>query len=253
MRWLLLTLLIAAPLMVSAEQVVLGLSKDKVAITTQFDGSDILVFGAIKRDRPAPSDSQLGVIVAVKGPSKPVVVRRKAHRYGIWINTDAVTVDAAPSFYAVAATAPLADVLSATEDLRHKISIKRAIRSVGAPMTIQDAQPFSEAVIRIREEEGLYQLLESRVALDQDTLFRTSIRMPANLTEGEYSARIFLTRNKAVISTYETTIDVRKVGLERFLFSLSREQPLVYGLMSLAIAIAAGWGASAAFQIIRNR
>ena len=55
-----------------------------------------------------------------------------------------------------------------------------------------------------------------------------------------------------VRADYETIIDVRKVGLERWLFALSREQPVLYGLMSLAIAIAAGWGASTAFRMIRN-
>ena len=55
------------------------------------------------------------------------------------------------------------------------------------------------------------------------------------------------------MSVFETTIDVRKVGLERWLYNMSREQPLLYGLMSLAIAIAAGWGASAAFRILRER
>jgi uncharacterized protein (TIGR02186 family) len=133
------------------------------------------------------------------------------------------------------------------------VSINRAIRSVGAPMNILDAQSFTDAVIRIREANGLYTLQEGSVSIDQQTLFRTSINMPANLTEGDYSTRIFITRDGAVVDQLSTTIDVRKVGLERFLFSLSREQPLLYGLMSLAIAIFAGWAASAVFQVIRNR
>ena len=90
------------------------------------------------------------------------------------------------------------------------------------------------------------------MALDQSTLFRTAIAMPSDLTEGAYDIRIFLTRGGGVVSSYATIIDVRKVGLERFLFVLSRAQPLVYGLMSLAIAIAAGWGASAAFRLLRR-
>ena len=76
--------------------------------------------------------------------------------------------------------------------------------------------------------------------------------MPANLTEGDYATRIFLTRGGKVVSQYETSIDVRKVGLERWLFNLSRQQPLIYGLLSLTIAIAAGWGASAAFRLMRS-
>lgn len=254
--WRLATLLaLAAPPAqgIAAEEVVLGLSRDKVAITANFDGSDILVFGAVKREAPIPDGPPLEVVVAVSGPSTPVLVRRKARRFGIWINTDSVLVDAAPSFYAVAASGPLDQVLSHVEDLRHKISIERAIRSVGAGMEVQGAQDFAEAVIRIRMHNGLYRSLDNAVAVDEQTLFRTAVDMPANLTEGDYLTRIFLTRGGRVVSTYETTIDVRKVGLERWLFTLSHQQPLIYGLMSLAIAIAAGWGASAAFRMLKER
>jgi uncharacterized protein (TIGR02186 family) len=119
-------------------------------------------------------------------------------------------------------------------------------------MTIADSQSFSDALIRIRKKNNAYQLLENAVSVDQQTLFRTKIALPSNLTEGDYATRIFLMRNGAVVSEFNTVIDVRKVGLERWLFSLSREKPLIYGLLSLAIAIAAGWGASAIFRFIKN-
>ena len=215
MRAFILTLLMllnTAP--IAAEEVVLGMSHDEVAITATFDGSEILVFGAIKRESKI-SPVPLQVIVAVSGPSEPLLVRRKERKFGIWVNTDTVEVDLAPSFYAVATSAPWDQVVTDTEDLRHKISINRAIRSVGAPMHIENAQSFSDAVMRIRKKSGLYQLRENTVAVDQQTLFRTSIEMPANLTEGNYKTRIFLTRNGQVLSHFETDIAVRKVGFAR--------------------------------------
>lgn len=250
MRWFVLFLFVALPAW--GESVVLGLSQDEIAITTSFDGSEILVFGAVKREVPVPDGPELEVIITVAGPSVPVMVRRKEKRLGIWVNTDAVEVDQAPSFYAVATSGLLRDVLRDTEDLRYQISVPRAIRSVGAPMSITDAPSFTEALIRIRSDARLYQLQENQVAVDEQTLFRARIELPAALTEGAYATRIFLTRDGQVVSSYETSIDVRKVGLERWLFSLSREQPVIYGLMSLAIAIFAGWGASAAFSLLRN-
>ena len=252
MKHILTALTLLLPFSAAAEEVVLGLSKDQVAITTSFDGSDVLVFGAVKREEPINTEEPLEVVITIEGPSEPLVVRRKEHKFGIWVNTDAVEVDRAPSFYAVATSGPFNDVLSDVEDLRHHVSIDRAIRSVGAPQNITDAESFTEAVIRIRENKGLYQLLENQVALDQQTLFRTRIDMPADLTEGNYTTRILLTRSGAVVADYETVIDVRKVGLERFLFNMSREQPFWYGIMSLIIAVVAGWGASAAFSMLRN-
>jgi len=242
--------LLLMPLPAAGEEVIAGLSQSRIAITTDFDGSEILVFGAVKREASTDNDLPLEVVIAVAGPSKPVLVRRKSKRLGIWVNTDVVEVDEAPVFYAVATSAPWETVLRDIEDLRHHVSIRRAIRSVGA--TVPDSEAFTEALIRINENKGLYQTNIGAVAVNDQTLFSTSVRLPANLTEGEYHARFFLTRDGRVISTHDSIIDVQKVGLERFLFRLSREAPLIYGLMSLAIAIFAGWAASAAFRLARN-
>lgn len=234
-----------------AEEVVAGLSQDRVSITTNFDGSQILIYGAVKREAPIP-EGPLSVIITVSAPAAPVTVRRKERRLGIWVNVDAIEVDAAPSFYAVASSGPLDDVLSQTEDQRHKVSVERAIRSVGAPDTIPDAEAFTEALIRIRSNNGLFQTVSDPILVTEDTLFSTTIDLPANLVEGAYATRIFLTRDKSVVDVHETTIDVRKVGLERWIYNLAHQQPLIYGLLSLFIAIAAGWLASAVFRYIRT-
>ena len=247
---LVLLLLLATPL--KAEEVVLGLSRDQVSISTNFDGSEVIIYGAIKREVPIPQNEPIQVIVTISGPQAPITVRRKDRVLGIWVNTDAMDVSAAPSFYAISTSAPWQQVLNEADDLRHNVSIPRRIRSIGAWSQVANPQEFIDALVRIRMANGLYVLDEGAVDLRESTLFNTAIQMPANLTEGEYATRVFLTRGGKVVSKYETSIEVRKVGLERWLFNLSRQQPLVYGLLSLAIAIAAGWGASAAFRLMRS-
>ncbi|MFA8440368.1 TIGR02186 family protein [Yoonia sp.] len=247
-RLIALFLILALP--AKAEEIVLGLSRDEVAITATFEGSEILIFGAIKRDAPADADGDLGVIVTVAGPDRPVTVRKKDRRLGIWVNTDAVEVDVAPTFYAVATNRPLEEILTFTEDLNTRVSMQRAIRSVGA--TVDDAQSFTDALIRIRSDQGLYQTIPTGVLVQEESLFRTLIPLPANLTEGDYKAEIYLTRGREIVDFYVTTIPVKKVGLERWLYNLAHDNPFLYGLMSLSIAIAAGWGASAAFSVFRR-
>lgn len=247
-----LLLLAALSLPAKAEEVVAELSQTNVSITTNFAGSEILVFGAVKRSAPAPQDSALHVIITVAGPSEPVTIRRKSRVAGIWVNTAAAEIDAAPSFYAVASTAPLRDTLTETDDLRHKISATRLIRAIDTGDAASELDNFTSALLRIRASDGLYQQLESQVRLTDETLFSTEISLPANLTEGAYATRVFLTRGGRVIDTFETVIDVRKVGLERFLYNLAHDQPLIYGLLSLTIAIAAGWGAAAFFRYVRG-
>lgn len=234
-----------------AENIVVGLSESSVSISTDFSGSEIIVYGAVRREAPAPDGPPLEVIVTVQGPSLPQTIRRKDRVAGLWINAASVVIDSAPSFYAVATTRPLAGILSETEDQRHRISIPRAIRAVGLSNEADNASDFVDAFLRVRADRGDYRVQERSVFLAEDTLFRTDVDLPANLTEGNYRVRIFLTRGGAVVDSIERSIGVRKVGLERMLFRLSREEPLAYGILAILLAAVAGWGASAIFQRLR--
>ena len=195
MRWLLslLTLLTLTFAAQAEEEIVLGLSQDQVAITAQFDGSDILIFGAVKREIAIP-DSDLNVIIAIEGPTGPVEVRRKERRFGIWMNGATLEVERAPAFYAVAASAPLDDILRRIENERYSITVDKAIQSVNK----------------------------------------------------------YLLRDGNVVADMATTIAVRKVGLERFLFNLAQDQAPVYGVLSILIAALFGWAASALFRLIKD-
>lgn len=240
----------AAP--VAAEEIVAGLSHSRVSITTDFSGEEILIYGAVKRVAPEPEGPPLEVIITVEGPSTPVVVRKKSRVFGIWVNASSVTVDAAPTFYAIAATGPLDRILSETEDLRHNVSIGRAIRAVGIAGEAEDAPSYLDALIRLRTEDRRYAENQRGVRLNEQTLFRADIALPSNLTEGDFLVRLFLARGGRVVDVQEQVINVRKEGLERWIFNLSRREPLLYGLLSLALAVAAGVGASALFGMIRR-
>lgn len=48
-----------APPPEAREQVVAGISSDAVSITTSFDGSEIIIYGAVRRETPIPGSSLL--------------------------------------------------------------------------------------------------------------------------------------------------------------------------------------------------
>ncbi|WP_366929930.1 TIGR02186 family protein [uncultured Thioclava sp.] len=234
-----------------AEQIVAGLSRDNIGITTSFDGSQILIYGAIKREAPEPANDGLAVIVTLEGPLGPVTIRRKSREFGIWVNTAALGVASAPSYYAVATSGPLKDILDPKVDVQQRISIPLAMRAFSGPVQVKDTRPFTEAMVRIRERQGLYTLETGGVRLVENTLFRADFELPANLTEGDYKTRIFLLRKGKLVDQYQSAIDVRKVGLERWLYALAHEHAAIYGLLSLALAVIAGWAAAAVFRFVR--
>ena len=235
----------------NGEKIVAGLSQNRVAITANFDGSEILIYGAVKRDTPAPVGPRLEVVITIEGPSERQVIRRKEKVAGIWINRGAVTISAAPTFYVVATTAPMAEVLSATDDLRYHISNRQAIRAIGTSAESDNAPDYIAALERIRRADDEYRIAEGSVQLLEETLFRADVVLPSNLIEGRYRVRIFLTRGGKVVDSHERIIAVRKAGLERSLYNFAHEQPLGYGIASLVLALLAGWGASAGFRFLR--
>ncbi|MEL6478562.1 MAG: TIGR02186 family protein [Pseudomonadota bacterium] len=247
-RLLLPLLLLALP--VSAEeQVVAALSQNQISITTDFDGSELFIYGAVKREAPAP-EGALDVIVQVIGPSRPVIVRKKQRRFGIWVNGAGVQVDAAPSFFAIATNRPFREVISYTEDQRYQVGLDYAVRLIDDVADGRYPEEYRRAAIRLKRDSGLYIELPGGVKITEETLFQTRIRLPAQLVEGDYRARVLLLRNGQVLDSHETGIDVRKVGLERLIYTMAHEQAALYGLLSIAVALAAGWLASAFFRFL---
>ncbi len=236
------------------ERIVSGLSQTDVAITATFEGSKIFVYGAIERDWfPQPGEPAADVIISVTGPSAPVTVRKKERIGVVWANAESLVISSAPSFYAVAATGELPDILRPEDDAKHRIGIDKAVFIAGlAGFNKVDVDAFRRAVIRLREKSGLYDESAGKVRLRGPTLFETSIELPSNIVEGDYSARVFLLRDGRVRDEYSTVIAVRKTGLERLIYSSAQDVPLIYGLVSILVALIAGWGASEIFRQLRR-
>lgn len=249
----LIAFLTLAALPARGAEIIGALSQNRVSLTANFSGSEILIFGAIRHDAPRIEDApSYDIIITIEGPRHPVSIWRKARTFGIWTNVEAVSMPSVPSFYAVATTAPLGNILAPEEDARYRISAHHAIRpeqAAGAPV---DIDSFTAALLRLRARDGAYLRLDRWVFLDRDVLFRATVALPANLTEGAYTTRMYLVREGAVVHQYRTAIFVRKEGLERWLHQLAFDRPLVYGILALIIALVAGWSASTAFRYIRQ-
>ncbi|MHA1128198.1 MAG: TIGR02186 family protein [Alphaproteobacteria bacterium] len=240
--------LFAASIATAQETVVSELSQDGVSITATFDGSEIFLFGAIKRDAPVSADAgKLDIIIEVSGPPTDTLVRRKDRKIIIWVNADSVEMDRAPSYYSIAATGPLEELVTESERSLRNLGLDYAVRVVNP-----EDEEYREAVIRIHQKDGTYASEITPVTLTEETLFTTKLAMPVNVVEGEYTVKTMLVRDQHVISTSTSTITVQKTGVEKWLYTLAHEQAFIYGLLSLAVALLAGWGASEIFRRIRG-
>lgn len=248
---LLAILSLALPLRASAaETVVASLSQHDVSLTTGFAGSEIFIYGAVRRTAPVPEpEGALDVLITINGPPRPVVVHEKERRLGIWSNGPPVALDSAPSFYVVASTGSFRETVSWTDDMRYRIGLEYAITLIDAPDWVEDREAYRHAVARVGRAKGLYSELPGAVRVIENTLFETTIDLPANLIEGDYTARIFLIRDKQVLDMFSDTIEVRRAPLGRFIYVAAMDHAALYGAGSLILALFAGWLASAFFRV----
>jgi uncharacterized protein (TIGR02186 family) len=232
--------LILCGLPARADGVVADLTSHLIAITTGFTGTSVVLFGS--------TDGPGDVVVAVRGPDREITVRRKSRVAGIWINTREVTFANVPSFYSVAASHPIADILSPDTAAFYGLGIAnlRPEPRTLAPSVIVDA--FRAALERTQQQAGLFADRLGKVDFLGERLFRTTITFPSNVPTGTYLVEVFLVRDKDIVSGQTTPLVVSKVGVDAEVFAFSTRQPGFYGAIAVLTAVVAGWLASLPFR-----
>ena len=84
------------------------ISSRSVEIRYSFTGAQLLLFGAILYPGGRAPARPADIVVVLRGPVEPIVVREKQKIAGIWMNADSNRFRSAPSFYAVASSRPIA-------------------------------------------------------------------------------------------------------------------------------------------------
>ena len=204
----LLLLMMAAP--VRAEDLVSGISQDIIQITSNYTGTDIVVFGAIEG---ALASQGRNIVVVVRGPDEAMTVRRKGRVAGVWVNRDAARFEGLPTYYYLASTAPLPRIASREALERYGIGLETLHPSlVGSH---HDPEPFRQAAIRWHRRAGLYAESPGSIDFLSETLFRTRVPVPAGVTRGQYNVEVYLFRDGEVVSAQSTPLFVDASGLER--------------------------------------
>jgi uncharacterized protein (TIGR02186 family) len=244
----------AAPAKTEAKETVQAdVSTRRVAVTTSFSGTEIVVFGAVDNSRQASAESGVyDVVIVLVGPPARLVARRKANVGGLWMNVQSLVFDAVPSYYAIVSTRPLdevasEDVLKANDIGFEHVRMTLSSGSFSGPPTKQ-IKEFRDAVIRIKRREHLYQQEEYGVAFIGRSLFRASVDLPANVTVGPFETRVFLFRDGELLSRYTARLNLEREGVEEVIHGFALQYPLLYGMAAVLLAVSCGLIASAVFR-----
>ena len=228
-----------------------AVAEERITVSSDYRGSYVTVFG-VNPDRRGRGD----IVVVVRGPTESAVVMRKHRVFGLWVNTAPVRFREAPSFFAVLSNRPLRQIANAEAIWRHRLDPAASAELASSVPSGADPAAYRNALVRLRRAQGLYQEYSGRASPERrggltlypGGLFRAVVRLPANAPIAEYHADTYLFRDGRLISTQRIPIDIAGVGVERSIHDLATHATLLYGVITVLLALGAGWLAAFLFR-----
>lgn len=233
-----------------AEQLVTQVSSDEVAITSSFAGQTLTLFGNVQPEAGSEQKYVEGpyhVVVTVTGPLQRRVARKMTNQFGIWINTEQAIYEEFPSFYQVLSDTKLETITNPITLAEMAFPLDSAtIGKTSAPYP--QSQLFRGELVKLMERKGQFKLNEQGVIFRSDTFYFAQVALPSDAPPGPYIAHTYLFKDGEIIARKSNGFSVRKIGFERFLGLTSRQQPLLYGLVCVLLALFTGWIGGVVFR-----
>ena len=239
-----------APLLIAAEKPVLvpDISARNVEIRYSFNGAQLLLFGAVVYPGGRAPDHPVDIAVVLRGPVQPILVREKQKIAGIWMNADSNRFRSAPSFYSVASSRPISELLDERTAAIYELGLHNLQLSPGGGALPEKERRFEAGLLDLRHRQGLYSEIPKGVEITDGVLYRAVITIPSQVPVGTYTAETFLIDHGKVIAAATRDIQINKSGFERYVAVAARRHELLYGLTAVALSLGLGWAAAAAFR-----
>ena len=235
----------------TAERLVVSLSNHRVAVTSNFVGEELVLFGTIE---PNPITSPLrppyDLVITVTGPRQTLRTRRKQRMLGIWVNVDSREFVSVPSYLAVLSNRPVSNIANQDTLRRLQVGLDNFLlpQRIGVDVadTVRD-DPFRRAFVRLQTQQGLYRESGTAVTFLTPTVFRAAIPMPAAVPTGSYGINVELFAGGVLVARTNSALEVIKTGFEQYVADAARDHGLLYGMATALMALLIGWFASVVF------
>lgn len=243
-------LALVAPLLMAQGKPVLvpDISSRSIQIRYSFSGAQLLLFGAILYPGGKVPERPADIVVVLKGPVQPILVREKQKMAGIWMNADSNRFRSAPSFYAVASSRPIRELVDERTAAIYELGLRDLQLSPGGGALPDKEHRFESGLLDLRKRQGLYAESGRGVEISNGVLYRARIAIPSQVPVGTYTTETFLIDRGKVIAAATRDVDVGKAGFERTLALAARQHGFLYGLAAVALSLFLGWAAAMAFR-----
>ena len=224
--------------------VISDIDKSDIALSTRFDGTSLLVFGAL-----SPEDDKASLLVEVVGPSTSVDIRKKVRVWGIWVNKKIAQFRNIPSFYQISISNPEHPILKEIKYQRLKSIFYDFLETTSLSDNEISTEQYYGELIRLKKKLGNLHTFKQKINIIDNKLFSYKVNLPKKIHPGTYKIRMTLIDQKGIpLSKSEQRVNVSKVGIQEFLSSNSKNNPVFYGMFSVIIALLLGFSAAQLFR-----
>lgn len=214
---------------------------DHITIDFTYRGSTVGVKGE--------ADAGVDLIVKITAPDGAQAMMKKGKVGGVlWMNVGALHFGRTPNLYEVWGTRALDEILSPEERDANVIGYDALLKHA----TIEPAQSDGEKakwfgeLVKLKEASRLYTAPSNRIRTealpDGRQRYELKTDWPYQATPGEYKVTVYAVKDRKVTETAECKVLVEQVGIVKTLATMARDSAAFYGIVSIAIAIGAGFG-----------
>lgn len=225
-------------------------SQHEVQVRQGFTGAELLLFGAILSPEGTRAAQDYDIVVVLKGPTSPIVLREKRKIMGMWINAASTELHSAPSYFAMASTRPISKIVDAKTAAIYELGLPWLQLSPTGAIDPQALKRFNAGLVDLRKRNGHFREDEAGVKVSEQVLYQARIALPSSVETGRYTAETFAISRGRVVATAVSEIAVRKLGFEGAIATFAQEFSLLYGLLAVAVSVGMGWLAGRVFALV---
>ena len=225
-------------------------SQHEVQVRQGFIGTELLLYGAILEPDGRRAGRDYDIVVVLKGPTEAIRVREKEKILGIWVNAESTAFRSAPSFFAVASSRPIGDIVDERTAAIYELGLNYLQLSPSGSIDPEEQLRFTAGLVDLRSRSGLYREEPRGVTISEQVLYQARISLPSNVQTGTYTAETFAITRGRVIASATAEVEVRKVGFERLVAEYADENSFWYGLLAVGLSVFMGWLAGRLFALI---
>ena len=138
-------------------------SQHEIQVRQGFTGAELLLFGAILSPDGTRAGQDYDIVVVLKGPTSPAILREKRKIAGIWINAASTELHSVPAYFAVASTRPITKIVDGKTAAIYELGLPWLQLSPTGAIDPKALERFSGGLVDLMTRKGLYRQNESGV------------------------------------------------------------------------------------------